>query len=112
MGCHQVLTCLLCVSCDDHERTNDLLCLRKVGARLAIEDPFEVLYFSQLSKGFLELISSEVDQGNVSFDLASSDVFQSVGPRVYLECFVEVGECFIDLASLLLPGAELSCDSS
>ena len=109
---HQVLTCFLCVACNDHQGTDNLLCLRQIGACLTVQDPLQVFNFSQLSKGLLELVSSKEYQGNVSFDLASSDVFKPVRLCVNLECFIEIGECFIDLAGLLLPCAELGCDSS
>ena len=75
---------------DDHQCANNLLRLGELGTRLPIQELLELFDFLELFECVIELISSQVDKGNVTLDLARPDILETVGLLVDVHGLVQV----------------------
>ena len=75
---------------DDHQSADNLLRLGELGTRLPIKELLQLFDFLELFECVIELISSQVDKGNVTLNLARSDILETVGLLVDVHGLVQV----------------------
>ena len=113
VGHHKVLTSILSttddlirrVGHDYHQGTDNLLCLSKLNTAFSIQDHLKVFYLLQLLQGLLKSVAAQVYNGQVSLDLAGSNIFHSIASLIDIFGFLEVCQSVLNLTSLLLPSA-------
>jgi hypothetical protein len=94
------------IAVDDVECADNLISFTQLDACVSIESAFEFLNFLELIQSLVVAVGLEVEEGDVSLDLAGPLIYHTVVHFIYLLCLLQHLQSFLNAFDFFKPLAQ------